>query len=116
MAGGEPQPDAPDHRLATNDGEAHGGATAGGRGRVTVGGVTDQTAGRPGERVGVLVVRVWTEPSQPGSVRMRVTRTLDVASPLSEVSATADVEEVCETLRQWLREFRARAGPGPQGG
>lgn len=63
----------------------------------------------------MLVVRVWTEPAQPGAVRMRVTRTLDVASPLSQVSATADVEEVCETVRQWLRDFEARAEQGNAG-
>lgn len=76
-------------------------------------GVTDTPPGRPAERVGVLVVRAWMDASDPQSLRVRVTRTNDVTSPLSEVSAAADIDEVCDTVRQWLQEFRARGSPGP---
>lgn len=41
---------------------------------------------------------------------MRVTRSLDVRSSLTKVSATANVEEVCDDLRRWLRQFTTGAG------
>ncbi len=62
------------------------------------------------KRVGVMVVRVTLEgPGRPTPV-LKVTKTFDVHSPLSEVSATTDVEEVCDSLRRWLGDFLARAG------
>lgn len=73
----------------------------------------NQPHGRPKEHVGVLVVRVRVERSGVPTPVMHVTRTLDIESPLTEVSATVDPDEVCDLLRQWLAEFRARAGADP---
>jgi hypothetical protein len=98
------------------DNRAHGAETVERRSPATIAAVSDSSLDEPAERVGVFVVRAWMEPAQPASLRMRVTRSLDVRSPLTEVSATADVDEVCDALRRWLQDFRGRSGSDPPGG
>jgi hypothetical protein len=68
-----------------------------------------------GERVGVLVLRVWLEGSEPGaSLRARVTETTDVTDERSEQTyALAGAEEACGAVCRWLRRF---AGGEPDAG
>lgn len=56
------------------------------------------------ERTGVLIVRIWIE-SANGSLRARVTRTLDVegGEETSQVAATA--EQILSTVREWIAAF-----------
>lgn len=87
---------------------AHGGATGERRGHASVPDV-ETTPGQRTERVGVLVVRAVVDQARPELPLLRITRTLDVDSPLSEVSATVDPDEACVVLRRWLADLRARA-------
>lgn len=72
-------------------------------------GVSESTPpDHPPQPVGVLIVRLWHEPGAEAPLRARVTRSLDVRAPLSEVSTASDVEEICRTVRQWWDDFGAR--------
>jgi hypothetical protein len=66
------------------------------------------------EPTGVLVLRVWREPDLPGTLRVRITTRLDVASS-AESSETFDVkdvkgadggaDELCDSVRSFLLTF-----------
>jgi len=58
----------------------------------------------PDDRSGVLVIRVWTEPHS-GDVRARVTRKLDVLTDEEVVTVSGSVDEITETVREWLEKF-----------
>jgi len=64
------------------------------------------------EPTGVLVLRVWREPDLPGTLRVRVTTRLDVASA-AESTETYDVknggDEVCASVREFLLTFSTRS-------
>lgn len=60
------------------------------------------------QRVGVLVIRVWTEAD--GGMRARLTQTVDVeaSDPEVTVEKTAATEgEILEAVRSWLEAFRS---------
>ena len=58
------------------------------------------------ERVGVIVIRAWTE-APDGSLRARITWTLDVSRSGEEQSrAAASGEQVLAAVREWLDAFR----------
>ena len=60
------------------------------------------------ERVGVLVIRVWMEAD--GGMRARMTQTVDVEAPDSEVTVettAATEEDLLETVRSWLEAYRS---------
>ena len=62
------------------------------------------------ERVGILVIRIWLEPSDEGQAgfRARLTRTDDVvAGGEHAVEVTASTEEVVRLVAAWLDEFLA---------
>jgi hypothetical protein len=48
-----------------------------------------------GERVGVLVVRVWLEQQAMDRLRARITRRLDISRPPEEVTTAASIDEIC---------------------
>lgn len=58
----------------------------------------------PSERTGVLVIRAWID-GEPPSLRLRITRTADVAARDEESTVTASVDEACTVVRRWLEEF-----------
>ena len=62
----------------------------------------------PSERTGVLVIRAWIE-GEPRSLRLRITRTLDISSRDEESTTAASVEEACDVVRRWLEEFAVTA-------
>jgi hypothetical protein len=55
------------------------------------------------DRVGVLVVRVWTE--REGQIRARITSSTDVLRAESQVSASGTVEDICAVIQEWLERF-----------
>ena len=61
----------------------------------------------PAARVGVLVIRVWTEPGSASGVRARLTWTADVAARQEVVKTSASVDELCAQFHAWLDAFRA---------
>jgi len=61
-----------------------------------------------GERVGVIVVRVWVETD--GQPRARVTATTDVSTDDQTVSSAEGVEGIVAAVRSWLERF---VGPSP---
>ena len=75
-----------------------GAVTAGSR---TLNGMNPDTG-----RVGVIVVRAWTEAADD-SLRARITWTLDVSRSGEEEShAAASIEQVLAAVREWLDAFR----------
>lgn len=59
-----------------------------------------------GGRVGVMVLRTWTEPST-GSLRVRVTQTHDIEARDDRSEVVATFEEVLSLVREWLETFEA---------
>ena len=60
------------------------------------------------QRVGVLIIRVWTEAD--GGMRARLTQTVDVEAPDSGVTVettAATEEDLLETVRSWLEAYRS---------
>ena len=69
-------------------------------------------AATSGERVGVLVLRIWVEgPDREGDLRARITATTDVARPdvEEETLACAGVEETCSAVCRWVTRFAGHA-------
>jgi hypothetical protein len=56
-------------------------------------------------RTGVLVVRAWLEGERPGTLRARITSTLDLSRRDVAVSAASSAEEIQRAVRAWLDEF-----------
>jgi hypothetical protein len=61
------------------------------------------------ERTGVLVIRAWIE---SGSLRARVTRTLDTSVRDDAVSVVATPQEVTRIVVDWLDAFVAQSVEG----
>jgi hypothetical protein len=59
---------------------------------------------------GVLVLRVWSEPSEtdPADLRSRLRATLDVTSDTSEEWAVAGRDDVVGAIESWIDRFVAR--------
>ena len=55
----------------------------------------------------VLTVRVWKEDSA-GSLRARITRSLDIESSAPEQSVAASPEDVLRVVATWLEAFAER--------
>jgi hypothetical protein len=61
------------------------------------------------EQAAVLVIRIWFE---AGSLRGRVSSTLDVARHSDETKAVSSPAEVIAAVRDWLEAFGAGDVPG----
>jgi hypothetical protein len=57
------------------------------------------------ERIGILVIRVWTEGDAPGRLRARLTQTGDLAEPATTLATAADLRGVCDAVEAWLGQF-----------
>jgi hypothetical protein len=67
--------------------------------------------GGPPEQTGVLVIRVWTEgDAEAGSLRARITQTVDVSAPESAEKVAASPEEITSIVQEWLHAFVAGRG------
>jgi hypothetical protein len=61
------------------------------------------------ERTAVLVARAWLEGENHTDLKARITRTLDVEHLEGTVSSASTIDDVCETVRDWLEAFIAGA-------
>jgi hypothetical protein len=63
----------------------------------------------PPERVGLVVMRVWVEPSAQrapaDAVRARITTTADLSERVEETFVAAGTAEIVACLEQWLAGF-----------
>jgi hypothetical protein len=61
------------------------------------------------KRTAVLVIRVWFEEgTDDGSLRARITRSLDVSDPEAvETGTAASQPEIEQAVRAWLRQVTA---------
>lgn len=50
------------------------------------------------------MIRAWIE-GEPASLRLRITRTLDISSRDEEATTAASIDEACAVVRRWLAEF-----------
>jgi hypothetical protein len=57
-------------------------------------------------RSGVLLLRVWSEPSAP-ELRARLIQAQDLEEAETSVAA-AGVDGICDAVRAWLDQFAAR--------
>jgi hypothetical protein len=58
------------------------------------------------DRTGVMVVRVWIERSD-GSLRARLTETLDLTTHEETSCAASSAEEIVEIVSRWVQAFAA---------
>lgn len=58
-----------------------------------------------GDRVGVLIVRVWSEGPLSGGLRARITRTLDLSTGEEVVTSASDPQTILVTVQEWLEAF-----------
>lgn len=59
-------------------------------------------------RTGVMVVRIWIE-SSDGSLRARLTETLDITTHEDTARAASTLEEIVEIVRTWVEAFLTSA-------
>lgn len=62
----------------------------------------------PAERVGVLVIRIWTERGSASGVRARITSTADVAAREEVVTTSATIDEIRNQVHAWLDAFQRK--------
>jgi hypothetical protein len=60
------------------------------------------------DRVGVMVVRIWIEGSS-GSVRARMTQTLDVTSRDHPSQVAVSPEQILDAVGDWIQAFMSQA-------
>ena len=58
-------------------------------------------------RTGVLILRVWVEVDARRGLRVRITEVEDLSERRELVRVTADVDEVCAWVREFLERFAA---------
>jgi hypothetical protein len=56
------------------------------------------------ERIGVMVIRIWTEDSGR-ELRARLTRTLDISTTQDRSEAVVGPEGVCAAVGRFIEEF-----------
>jgi hypothetical protein len=62
------------------------------------------------ERVGVMVIRIWTE--GPGTeLRARLTQTLDVSDPQDTTATVVGPEQVVDGVKRFVETFLATEAP-----
>jgi len=64
-------------------------------------------ASMDGTQTGLLVVRIWREPTSgdPSGVRARITSTVDATSHDDRTLLVNSTDDVLHAVRQWLREY-----------
>ncbi len=58
------------------------------------------------DRTGVMVVRIWIEGSD-GSLRARLTETLDLSTHEETARAASTLEEIVDIVSSWVETFLA---------
>jgi hypothetical protein len=67
------------------------------------------TPGTRGERVGVLVLRVWIDHEGADGFRARITSTHSLVGGRERVSVAAEPIAVLATVERWLAEYLGAA-------
>ena len=62
----------------------------------------------PSDRVGLLILRAWTEEGSSEPLRVHFRVTSDVASGVERETNLADIDGVCDSVREWLEGFIER--------
>jgi hypothetical protein len=62
----------------------------------------------PGARIGVLVIRLWTESGSVSGLRARITWTADIAAREEVVKTSSTIDEICAEVHVWLNTFQIR--------
>ena len=57
------------------------------------------------DRTGILIVRLWMEPTMQDGFRARITQTTDSRSPYHEMATAGTPEEVYAVVRTWVEGF-----------
>jgi hypothetical protein len=52
-----------------------------------------------------MVVRAWIEDDDSAQIRARITRSLDIGAADEVVSSASTIDQVCNTVRDWLDAF-----------
>lgn len=60
------------------------------------------------DRVGVMVISIWTEASS-GSLRARMTSTLDVTSSDHPSRGAVSTEQIFDAVGEWIASFMAQS-------
>lgn len=57
------------------------------------------------DRTGLLIVRLWTEPTAHEGLRARITQTLDSSGPEQAMATAATPEDIYALVRTWVEAF-----------
>ena len=53
-------------------------------------------------RTALLILRLWTEGEDPGTLRARITHTRDLALPGHTRTASGSPDDICALVKDWL--------------
>ena len=53
-------------------------------------------------RAALLILRLWTEREDPGTLRARITHTRDLAFPGQTRTASGSPDDICAIVKDWL--------------
>lgn len=57
-----------------------------------------------------LVIRVWREPGEQGSIRARITRQPDLSQDRQTTTVVASPDAVYREVQTWMEKFLERSG------
>jgi hypothetical protein len=60
------------------------------------------------DRTGLLILRLWVEPSHDSRLRGRITHTLDNEAAEQPVAVTDSIDVICDVVRHWVEAFEDR--------
>lgn len=66
------------------------------------------------DRVGLLLIRVWTEEGSTAPLRARIRQTTDVAGGMRDGVTATDQEAVVALVRAWLDDSLREGAPEPE--
>jgi hypothetical protein len=61
-------------------------------------------------RAALLILRLWTEREDPGTLRARITHTRDLALPGQTRTASGSPDDICAVVRDWLEAIARPSG------
>lgn len=62
-------------------------------------------------RAALLILRLWTEGEDPGTLRARITHTRDLALPGHTRTASGSPDDICALVKEWLDEIARASVP-----
>ncbi|HYZ79075.1 MAG TPA: hypothetical protein VE596_17045 [Gaiellaceae bacterium] len=61
-------------------------------------------------RAALLILRLWTEGEDPGTLRVRITHTRDLALPGQTRTASGSPDDICAIVKDWLDGIARSSG------